>query len=190
MNSLFQAGLELQQFMMRGKWQFCYIGGLAVIRWGEIRMTQDIDLSLLTEFRNEETYIHPLLEKFTSRIPDPIDFARKNRVLLLSASNGVSVDISLSGLPFEEQMIKRSTPFLFSSDCSLITCSAEDLIVLKAFADRPRDWMDVEGIIIRQGNSLDFDYIIKQLTPLCELKEAPEIVDRLESLITQFQGED
>ncbi len=189
MNSLFQAGLELQQFIMGKKWPFCFIGGLAVIRWGEIRMTQDIDLSLLTEFRNEETYIHALLEKFTSRIPDPIDFARKNRVLLLSASNGVSVDISLSGLPFEKQMIKRATLFPFSSECSLITCSAEDLVVLKTFADRARDWTDVEGIIMRQGNSLDVDYIIKELTPLCDLKEAPEIVDKLQKLIKHFQGE-
>ena len=188
MNSLFQAGLELQQFIMEKKWPFCFIGGLAVIRWGEIRMTQDIDLSLLTEFRNEETYIHALLEKFTSRIPDPIDFARKNRVLLLSASNGVSVDISLSGLPFEKQMIKRATLFPFSSECSLITCSAEDLIVLKTFADRARDWTDVEGIIIRQGNSLDVDYIIKELTPLCDLKEAPEIVDKLQKLIKKMEN--
>ena len=188
MNSLFQAGLELQQFIMEKKWPFCFIGGLAVIRWGEIRMTQDIDLSLLTEFRNEETYIHAHLEKFTSRIPDPIDFARKNRVLLLSASNGVSVDISLSGLPFEKQMIKRATLFPFSSECFLITCSAEDLIVLKTFADRARDWTDVEGIIMRQGNSLDVDYIIKELTPLCDLKEAPEIVDKLQKLIKKMEN--
>ena len=189
MNSLFQAGLELQHFFLGKKWPFCFIGGLAVIRWGEMRMTQDIDLSLFTEFGNEEIYINSLLEKFNSRITDPIDFAKKNRVLLLSASNGVSVDISLSGLLFEKQMIKRATFFPFSPECSLITCSAEDLIVLKTFADRARDWMDVEGIIIRQGNSLDVDYIIKELTPLCELKEVSEIVDKLRKLIRHFQKE-
>nr|AAU82590.1 hypothetical protein GZ18F2_20 [uncultured archaeon GZfos18F2] len=42
-----------------------FIGGLAVIRWGEVRMTQDIDLSLFTEFGNEETYINSLLEKIS-----------------------------------------------------------------------------------------------------------------------------
>ncbi len=71
----------------------------------------------------------------------------------------------------------------------MITCSAEDLIVLKTFADRARDWTDVEGIIMRQGNSLDVDYIIKELTPLCDLKEAPEIVDKLQKLIKHLQGE-
>jgi hypothetical protein len=57
-------------------------------------MTQDIDLSLLTGFGNEETYIKELLETFEARIPNALDFALKNRVLLLSASNGVAVDVS------------------------------------------------------------------------------------------------
>jgi hypothetical protein len=33
----------------------------------------------------------------------------------------------------------------------LHTCSAEDLIVLRAFADRSKDWVDIEGVIIRQS---------------------------------------
>jgi hypothetical protein len=106
-------------------------------------------------------------------------------VLLLFASNDVAVDISLSGLPFEKQMIERATPFLYSQKCSLITCCAEDLIVLKAFADRPQDWMDVEGIIMRQGSRLDSGNIFKQLIPFCELKEAPEIVDKLKHLMQE-----
>lgn len=185
MNSLFQAGLELQNFLQQKKWPFCFIGGLAVIRWGEVRMTQDIDLCLLSGFGNEEIYINGLLSDFKSRISDPFDFALENRVLLLSASNDVAVDISLSGLPFEKQMIERAGPFPYSPDCSLITCSAEDLIVLKAFADRPQDWMDVEGIIMRQGQHLDGRHIISRLTPLCELKKAPKILDKLKNLMTE-----
>lgn len=183
MNPLFEAGLEFQRFFGARKWMFCFIGGLAVIRWGEIRMTQDIDLCLLCGFGNEEKYINTLLENFKARIPEPRNFAFTNRVLLLYASNGVSVDISLSGLPFEEQMIKRSTPFSFYPDCSLITCSAEDLVIFKAFADRTRDWMDIESIVLRQGKKLDINYITEHLTPLCELKEAPEIIDKLQNII-------
>ncbi|MEW6606852.1 MAG: hypothetical protein AB1414_05265 [bacterium] len=183
MNPLFQAGLEFQQIMEARKWPFCFIGGLAVLRWGEIRMTQDIDVSLLSGFGNEEHYVTILLETFNARIPDALNFALTKRVLLLYASNGVSVDVSLSGLPFETQMINRATPFSFYPNCSLITCSAEDLIVLKAFADRTKDWMDVEGIVERQGENLNIDYIIEQLTPLCELKETPEIVTKLQHII-------
>jgi len=181
-NPLFQAGLEFQNTFEELKWSFCFIGGLAVICWGEIRMTQDIDLCLLCGFGNEEQYIKTLLSLYKSRIPDAQIFALKNRVLLLYASNGVSVDISLSGLPFEKEMIKRATSFIFHPNCSLITCSAEDLIILKAFANRTRDWMDVESVIIRQGEKLNTNYIIDQLFPLCELKETPEIINKLKNL--------
>jgi len=152
-------------------------------------MTQDIDLSLLSGFGNEERYIHELLATFETRIPEAVNFALANRVLLLSASNGVAVDVSLSGLPFEAQMVERATPFPYTSDCSLLTCSAEDLIVLKAFADRTKDWTDVEGIINRQAQHLDVHYIVEHLTPLCEVKEAPEIPDKLAHLIAHTQRE-
>lgn len=185
MNSLFKAGLEFQESFEKRNWPFCYIGGIAVLRWGEIRMTQVIDLCLLCGFGNEEKYVKTLLKKFNSRITDADSFAIENRVLLLYASNGVSIDIALSGLPFENEMIKRATPFSFHADCALVTCSAEDLIDLKSFANRTKDWMDVEGIILRQGKSLDTDYIIEQLAPLCEIKEAPDIVNKLQDLINK-----
>jgi hypothetical protein len=88
---------------------------------------------------------------------------------------------------FEEEMINRATPFEFIPDCSIMTCSAEDLVVLKAFADRPKDWGDIETIIERQGNNLDVNMIIKRLSPLVELKESPEILKKLESLLGMGQ---
>ncbi len=189
MNGLFQAAMEIQKTLEAHKWPFCFIGGLAVIRWGEVRMTQDIDLCLMCGFGNEEAYANQLLNQYQSRIEDPLTFALDNRVLLLLSSNGVAIDISLSGLPFEEEMIQNATPFLFSSDCPLITCSAEDLIVLKAFADRPKDWSDVESIAIRHAHKLNRDYIIEQLSPLCDLKESPEIIEKLEKVLASADSE-
>lgn len=182
MNPLFDAGLELQRFMQEQQWSFCFIGGLAVIRWGEARMTQDIDVSLLSELGDEKKYVDALCQRFEGRIPDSHAFALANRVLLLSAGNGVAVDVSLSGFPFEEEMIRRATPFEFAPGCSLVTCSAEDLIVLKAFADRALDWHDVEGVIARQRD-LDTGYVMERLGPLCEIKETPQTLDRLRDIL-------
>ena len=109
-----------------------------------------------------------------------------NRVLLLLASNGVAVDISLAGLPFEQEMIERATLYSYAPDCSLITCSAEDLVVLKAFANRGRDWLDIEGVLVRQATGLDFEYITDRLTPLCELKDAPEIIKKFHHLVDEI----
>jgi hypothetical protein len=53
--------------------------------------------------------------------------------------------------------------------------------VLKAFAARPKDWIDLEGVIVRQAGHLDWSYITQQLGPLAELKEAPDLLDKLDA---------
>jgi hypothetical protein len=70
---------------------------------------------------------------------------------------------------------------------SLRTCSAEDLIVMKAFASRGQDWVDVEGIIVRQTGALDWTYIDRQLRPLAELKDALHILIELENRRVEFE---
>jgi len=111
-------------------------------------------------------------------------------VLLLTASNEVPIDVALAGLPFEEKVIARASPFEYERERpALTTCSAEDLIVYKAFADRALDWHDVETILVRQGNKLDLDQIYRELEPLCELKEAPGIVPRLKLLAEKIARE-
>jgi hypothetical protein len=179
-NEVTRAAAALQAVCVAEEWRFCFIGGLAVQRWGEPRETVDVDLTLLTGFHDEARFVSTLIERFEPRIDQAAEFARVNRVLLLRAPSGVGLDIALGGLAFEEAAVARSSVFTFPPDVPLRTCSAEDLLVLKAFADRPKDWVDVEGIIIRQAGRLDWPYIRAQLAPLVELKEAPEILRRLE----------
>ncbi len=189
MNDLYHAALEVQEFCQMRNWRHCFIGGLALLRWGEPRQTKDADLVLLTQFQNEEHFVTELLTHFASRVEDPIDFAMQNRVVLLTTSTGIPIDISLGGLPFEENMINRSSAFEYLQGVNLITASKEDMVVLKAFAGRAKDWVDLEGILIRQGDDLDWDLVLQELTPLCELKESPEIVDRLIQLRDSLSAE-
>ncbi len=180
MNEVIRAAAELQDVCDANGWRYCFIGGLAVLRWGEARETVDVDLTLLTGFVDETAYVSTLMAQFEPRRDDAAEFARANRVLLLRARSGVGLDIALGGLPFEESAVQRSSAFRFPPDTVLRTCSAEDLIVFKAFADRPKDWVDVDGVIIRQSGQLDWGYVRTHLAPLAELKDAPEIMDRLE----------
>jgi len=188
-NGLYQAALEVQEFCLQRQWQFCFIGGLTLVRWGEVRQTKDADLVLLTRFENEESFVRELVTHFNSRKENPVQFAMQSRVVLLETAQGIPVDISLGGLPFEERMIDRASRFEYLPGVMLQTASKEDLIVLKAFAGRMRDWADIEGIIIRQNDSLDWDLILEELTPLCELKESPETVNQLTSLRDQLAAE-
>lgn len=181
---LYSAAFELQEFIEKQCWDFAFIGGLALLRWGEIRFTQDVDATLLTRFTDESDYIDAILRAFRSRYPNTKEFALANRVLLLFASNDIGIDISLAGFDYEEIMIERSSYFQYAKNIALRTCSAEDLIILKAFADRDKDWHDVDTILVRQKGKLDLDYVLETLAPLCELKEDEKIMPRLEKLIS------
>jgi hypothetical protein len=108
--------------------------------------------------------------------------------MLLAGADGTGIDLALGGLPFEANVIDRSSPFEFYPGMVLRTCSAEDLIVMKAFAGRELDWGDVRGIIARHGAGLNWRLILSELQPLSELKEAPEILDHLERLRKQVEG--
>ena len=155
MSVLFEAALELQRFFAEKEWRFCIIGGIALLRWGEPRFTRDVDATLLSGFGNEERFISEMLTRFSARIAEADQFAMRNRVLLLKSSNGVPMDISLGGLPFEEVCIVRATDFEFEPGCVLRTCSAEDLVVMKLFASRERDWLDVQSVADRLGERLE-----------------------------------
>jgi hypothetical protein len=181
-NDIIQAAVDLQRVCESEHWQFCFIGGLALQRWGQPRETVDVDLTLLTGFGNEDVYIERLMQSFGARIKSAADFARERRVLLLKSNRGVGLDIALAALPFEESVIKRSSLFRYPPNFDLRTCSAEDLIVLKAFANRFQDWADIEGIMARQSEKLDWSHIVTELKPLVELKEAPQIMDQLNKM--------
>jgi hypothetical protein len=183
MNLLYQAAREVSNFMQARKWKFCIIGGLAVQRWGEPRTTLDVDITLLTGFGEEEAFAVPLLGCFKARIPDALSFAMRNRVLLITTSHGKDVDVSFGALPFENEMMARATPFEFAPGVMLMTCTAEDLLIMKAFAARTRDWLDFEGIIVRQQGHLDIKYITRHLALLCDLKETPEILAKAKKLL-------
>ena len=182
MTPLIEAALEVQQFFLERQWRFCIIGGLAAARWGEPRTTLDVDICLLTGFGDESRFVDPILDCFQPRMKEAKEFAMENRVLLIRASNGTPIDIGLAGIPYEEKVIERASPFAYSPNTELITCSAEDLIVLKAFAGREQDWIAIRGVLVAQGRELDWNYILSQLAPLCELKEDSEILSRLNGL--------
>jgi len=150
-------------------------------------LTNDLDLTLLTGFGGEAKYIEVLLTEFESRISDAAAFAAANRVLLLRTSDGFGIDVALGAMPFEEHAIGRSSVAELVPGAPLRTCSAEDLIVHKAFASRPQDWVDIEGVILKQRGELAWKQIWSELAELAELKGSPELLDVLERTAQRAQ---
>ena len=168
-SSLWKTAVELQRYLDSLGHQFCFIGGVAVQRWADPRLTQDVDVTLLVEFGDEEKVVEKILEKYQPRVENPTQFAIQSRVLLAQDSQGIGIDLALGGMPFEQRLIDRSSLWGIPGTGEIRTCAAEDLVVLKTFAARPRDWSDVENTIIRQGKKLDRNLIQEELVPLLKL---------------------
>ncbi len=180
MTGLFSLALEIQDYCKKNAWPFCIIGGLAVQHWGEPRFTRDVDITILSGFGNEEPIVDGLLACYASRIDQAREFALRNRVLLIKSPEGLGIDVALGALDFERSAVERARNIEVLAGQCLRLCTAEDLIVMKAFANRPIDWHDIQGIVIRQGSgNLDWKYLFQHLEPLCEVKEEPEILERL-----------
>lgn len=183
LQAVLQAAEEVQSFCVKQGWRFCFIGGVALQRWGEPRLTQDADLTLLTGFGAEESFADPLLARFAGRRSDAREFALRHRVLLVQTDTGVAVDVAFGAVPFEERSVQRASSWNWAADHLLTICSAEDLIIHKVFAGRDRDWGDVESVLIRQRVKLDLSLVRKELKPLLELKGQPEAMTKLDTLI-------
>lgn len=183
LKGVMSAAAEVEAFCRGNGWRFCFIGGVAIQRWGVPRFTQDVDLTLLTGIGNEERFIDPFLIRFSGRLDNARQFALQNRVLLARTPSGVDLDVALGAFPFEESTIDRATPWSASAGIRLTTCSAEDLIIQKAFAGRDRDWSDVDGILVRQHGRLDLAHIRRELPPLLELKDDTDSSAKLERMI-------
>ena len=187
MSELIAAAGRLQKDWESRGIDFCFIGGLAVQYWGEPRLTNDVDATVWTDFGNERPIIDKLLKHLSPRIEDASGFALVNRVLLVQEELGVDVDISLGAFPFERDVISRSEKRAVAGISKIRICGASDLIILKAFANRPRDWQDIRGILIRSESEIEWELITSELTQLADLKGEPEIMEQLISLRKQLR---
>ena len=105
-----------------------------------------------------------------------------NRILILSGAEGVPIDVGLASLEFESQLFDRATEFEFAPGISIPTVSAEDLLFLKACANRELDWADIEGILVTQGSNLNCHLVESQLQAIRDIIEFEQVMPRLKEL--------
>jgi len=187
---LLRAAEAVEAVCNENGWRHCFIGGLVLQRWGEVRFTKDADATVFAGYGDEMAFIEPLLDRFKSRIEDAANFAEQRRILLLESDESVGIDIALGALPFEEGMVERASQFTFPPDVPLTTCCAEDLIITKTFSGRGQDWIDVERILVRQQGKLDWELINTELTHLLPLKESEDHLAQLIALREQVDNYD
>ncbi|MGQ0812055.1 MAG: nucleotidyltransferase [Nitrospiraceae bacterium] len=158
MTTLERALREIVAFLETQRVSYMVIGGIANLVWGTPRTTVDVDITLKVSDSTRHAFIREVSRSFTVRAKDPDVFVRDTRVLPISSSDGVPIDLMFALLPFEEQALVRAVTKQIG-EASARICTAEDLIVHKIISDRPQDRADVLAVIARQKNTLDRAYL-------------------------------
>jgi hypothetical protein len=180
---LARAAHDILRFLDQHHVPACLIGGLAVQRWGEPRVTQDVDLTLLAPFGDERRPVDLLLGRYRARDRGAKRFALEYRVLKLTTQDGVPIDVSLGALPFEMEVLDRALRWPLTPTINVPVCSAEDLVIYKLIAARPRDLLDVEGVVRVQGRRLDIARVRFWMRTLSELLEMPDLIEPFEDAL-------
>ena len=169
----------LERFGNRG----VIIGGVAASVLGAPRFTADVDIVLLLSVSHLPKLFGVAAELgLAPRIADAERFARRNRVVLLRhEESGISIDVSLGMLPFEEEVVARSIVHQIG-DIELRLPTPEDLIVLKAVAHRPKDLLDIAGIF-KSHPDLDCARIERWVREFAAALEMPELWEDIAPLL-------
>lgn len=126
-------------------------GALALAYYAEPRATIDVDLNVFVATKRWPDVRDALAPIGVNVSVDQAALERDGQVRLWWDRN--PVDLFFSYDPFHEEMRRsaRKVPF---ADATIPILSPEHLAVCKAMFDRPKDWLDIEQILV---GALDTD---------------------------------
>lgn len=185
--SIRETATALMRWLRASRVEGVVIGGVAVSLLAEPRLTKDVDAVVWLESSEWERFLNSGQKHgFVPRYDAPLEFARKNRILLLTHKpTKTDVDISLGGLQFEREAIDRAISIRLGR-ATIKLASPEDLMVMKAVASRPRDWADIESLLNSFPNS-DLKRVRHWTSEFAAVLEAPEINDDLERILQRWK---
>lgn len=165
------------------------IGGVAASLLGRPRATRDVDLVVWLEDSALEAFVQSAGKHgFEPRMDDVLSFARQSRVLLVRHSDSaIDVDIALGTLPFEKRAIERRQQCVLG-DLTVPLPRAEDLIIMKAVAHRPRDTADVEALL-EANVDVDREYVRRVVGEFASALDTPDLLSDLESVLSRIPPE-
>ena len=175
---------SLQNLISRFNERGVVIGGVAAGVLGKARFTEDLDAMILLSTQDIPRLLEAAKQEgIEARIENATEFAKKTRVLLLRhVITDTNIDISLGIMPFEQEMIERSTMHEFDSSLHVRLPTPEDLVIMKAIAHRPKDLQDIQIIADKYPN-LDYTRIEHWIRSFAEVLEMPDLWKQIEEIL-------
>ncbi len=163
MDNLYKAIQTLQKRLTEATIPSMVIGGVAVGRWGDPRVTRDADLKVLLERKDADRLLAILAPDYVSLLPDPRDALRRQALVFVQDAGGVRLDLLLADTPYDVVAIQRGRDVEVQPGITLRLCSPEDLVIYKLISTRLRDHEDARTVVRRQGAALDDAYVLDWL---------------------------
>ncbi len=164
-------------------------GAQAALVHGVVRYTADVDVTVSLTGTDVGKLVAAMNKAgFSVAIEDDVDgFIAATRVIpLRHRRSKIPVDVVLAGPGFEEELLSRRV-FFDVGRIRIPYVSAEDLLVLKTLAGRPKDLEDIRGVILHQGSRLDLDVVRKRLRELERLIDVSDLLPVFESLVREAE---
>lgn len=180
---------SLKNTCINNKFPYMLIGGMANIIHGSTRTTQDVDVVVFVEYHELGEVVAAFQDAFLSRVSDPLSFMKNHFVLPLThRKTEIDIDVSIGFSQFEQRALARCKKMKFG-DIELNVCSAEDLILFKLVAARPRDLLDVQELMHRYRGKLDTQYLKSTAEGFSEVARS-DVPDNLAIFLSKYYNGD
>jgi len=168
------------------KVSYAIIGGQAVLLHGEPRFTRDIDISLGVDSGAVDQVLKAAADCGLKPLVDsPKTFVERTYILPVhDPATEIRVDLAFTFSPFEREAIARALRVEIGG-YRVAYATAEDLIIHKLFAGRPRDIEDIRGVLARKQGKVDRKYLRHWISQFAQLEGKGHLLTQLDELLAE-----
>ena len=162
---------------------YMLIGGQAVLLHGQPRLTEDLDVTLALDPSGLSIVRLVCADVGLTPLPENVDdFVNETFVLpVRHVATTLRVDFIFSSTEYERSAIACAERVDLDG-ARIAFATAEDLIIHKLFAARPRDIEDVRGVLRRKGAGMDWAYLRHWASAFAEIPGRERMVATLAEL--------
>lgn len=156
-------------------------GGAIALGFAAVpRSTLDIDLEIFVPIEDADNVLDAFwslgLTYYPGQSRELIDTVGQVRL----AWDGTAVDLFFSVHEFYDTVAARVATVADEPQTAIPVITAEDIVIFKTLFNRPKDWIDIESVLLVQGRAFDISYVTTWLTVF--LGEQDSRIDRTREL--------
>lgn len=152
----------IAEFLNLEKIPYMFVGAIAIGYYGIPRTTQDIDIVLVIPPDKIQRFAEYFQSKdFYCQAEDiKAAFIEKSHFGIFDNQSPFRIDVKGIYSEFDQQSFLRRVQ-VESFGRKIWLCTPEDAIISKLMYGSPNDILDAKGILLRQKDTLDYDYLAK-----------------------------